>query len=69
MNRTDLYTLSADVALEQAIATLRAVETRDEGKLIGRKEAIRFLVKRLLRKDTHDRMRPVAANTAGISQY
>jgi hypothetical protein len=60
MDKTSFYEISADAALETAIATLVATQTRagDEGRLAGRKEAIRFLVKRLLKKDVHDRMRP-----------
>ena len=69
--RTDVYNLAADVALETAIGTLMSLEANEgaeKHRAITRKEALRFLHKRITWKDTNDRVRPRAAKTPGVSQ-
>jgi hypothetical protein len=73
--RSDVYNLAADVALETAIASVMAVDTGSitgnfgEGaKNITRKEALRFLVRRAMKKEVGNRTRRVAANEPGTPQ-
>jgi hypothetical protein len=70
-NRSDTYNLSADLALETAIDTLMALqqnEGTDKFRLISRDEALRFLTRRALKKNTTDHHRVRAAKIPGTSQ-
>jgi hypothetical protein len=70
-NRTDVYNLSADTALETAIDTLIALQANegsDKYRLISRDEALRFLTRRCLKKNTTDHHRARAARVPGTSQ-
>lgn len=69
MRRTDIYNIAADVALETAIASVMATET---GGIAGefakpaatnRKEAMRFLVRRLMLKERNNATRVIVANS------
>ena len=70
-NRADTYNLAADIVLETAIGTLMSLE-QNEGaekhRAMGRKEALKFLVRRAVRKDTTNPHRRREAKTPGESQ-
>ena len=72
MNRTDIYNRQADIAIETAINTML---TLDQGQAGGesarsastnRKEAMRFLLRRLILKNKNNPHRViVASSTSG----
>jgi hypothetical protein len=58
--------MHADIAVETAITTLRALDSPADGvkpATLGRKEAMRFLVRRLMRKERTNNVRNIVANS------
>jgi uncharacterized protein YukE len=75
MTRTDTLNLQADIALETAIDTLTALQFNWNGpsgtefhRNMTRKEALRYLIRRLMLKDRNNKLRRVAANEPGVPQ-
>lgn len=64
--RQDLLNAAADTAIETAIAT---VISSDATKLTGRKEALRYLVRRVTKKDVTNKVRVRSASENAASQY
>jgi hypothetical protein len=64
--RTDLLNAAADTAIETAIATVIAA---DATKLTGRKEALRYLSRRVIKKDVGNWTRVRAASENRASQF
>lgn len=67
MNRTDVMNTAADIAIETAITTMLAVKHTVGGEaaipLTDRKEALRFLVRRAMRKEKTNKTRVIVANS------
>jgi hypothetical protein len=64
--RTDLYNIAADIACETAIATMLALDVPSDGVkpvATNRKEAMRFLLRRLVRKERDNKLRVIVANS------
>jgi hypothetical protein len=70
-NRSDTYTLAADIALETAVDSLMSLQQNeglDKFRALSRDEALRFLTRRALKKNVTDHHRQRAAKIPGTSQ-
>lgn len=67
MNRTDHMNTQADIAIETAITTMLAVKHTVGGEaaipLTDRKEAMRYLLRRLMLKERTNKTRVIVANS------
>jgi hypothetical protein len=69
--RADIYNLACDRAIETAITTVLGTDTSSTAGLgegakpasINRKEALRFLVRRLMLKERNNKTRVIVANS------
>jgi hypothetical protein len=66
LTRQDLLNIATDTAIETAIATIIAA---DATKFTGRKEALRYLVKRVVKKDVTNKVRVRSADENSAAQY
>lgn len=65
-DRTAFYEMHADIAVETAVATLRALDSPNDAvkpATLTRKEALRFLTRRLMRKEKTNHTRVIVANS------